>query len=542
MYNHKFIFLLSLKTSIICQNPYYYRNNKEKEDFITMNTLIAKIVDSAEDNSKYAVVNKNIAKNYNLLLGQLVELYPFNIGLMVVSSEVFPMDYIGIPQKVAVENGIKEGDIITVKQIVNETIIQYLHKKMKGEHLKEEEFNYLFSAIDKNLMHSTQIASLMTLFQVVGLTLDETTSIAKSIVSNSRLLELKRKPIVDKHSIGGIPGNRITPIMISILAASGLTIPKISTRAITSPAGTIDTAELYMPCDLTLAEMQDVVNATGACIVSGENVDLADTSDKIIRVLDKIKIDPKEFMVASILAKKIAAGSEYVLIDLPTGKGAKVLHREDAQKVGGLFTSIGYSLKMHLDCIISPGDRPIGSMIGPALEARDCLRILKNQQGSTDLKNKALSLCGIILESQNWCPRGYGYEYAEEILNSGKAYEKFKEVIEAQGGDPNINEGDLPLAKEIATITAKLDGVVYGIDGLAIATIARQAGAPYDKTAGVKIIVKRGEKVNKDQPLFEIHSASSGRLTKAIEIAETRLEPIDMERMVLDVIYGPKDL
>ncbi|MHA1353525.1 MAG: hypothetical protein ACTSPP_12160 [Candidatus Heimdallarchaeaceae archaeon] len=232
----------------------------------------------------------------------------------------------------------------------------------------------------------------MSLFEVVGLSMDETTSVAKAIINNSRRLIHKKKPVVDKHSIGGIAGNRITPIMIPILAAAGLTIPKISTRAITSPAGTIDTVELLMPCDLTLSEMSEVVEKTGGCVVSGENVGLADVTDKIIHVLDSIKIDPKEFMVASILSKKIVAGSEYVLIDLPTGKGAKVSSREKAKDLGRLFTSIGTSLKLQMDCIISPGDRPIGSMIGPSLEAIDVLNILKDQSGSNDLMNKAVSL------------------------------------------------------------------------------------------------------------------------------------------------------
>lgn len=136
---------------------------------------------------------------------------------------------------------------------------------MKGTHLNENEINMLFSAIDKNLIHPSQIAVLMSLFEVVGLSMDETTSVAKAIINNSRRLIHKKKPVVDKHSIGGIAGNRITPIMIPILAAAGLTIPKISTRAITSPAGTIDTVELLMPCDLTLSEMSEVVENRRVC-------------------------------------------------------------------------------------------------------------------------------------------------------------------------------------------------------------------------------------------------------------------------------------
>ena len=506
---------------------------------VSLTVKIEKLLDSEPD---YLLINSNLAKKYEIMPGQLVEISPFNIGLKVSTSDNYPENLVGISTKISKEYGIHRSDEIVIKEFTNENIILLIHKKMKGDTLKEDEINSIFEAIDKNLLHPTQIAVLMSLFQVQGLTLEETTSIAKAIIANSQVLEPKKKPVVDKHSIGGIAGNRITPIMIPILAAAGLTIPKVSTRAITSPAGTIDTVELLMPCELTLEEMAEVVDTMGGCIVSGETVGLADVSDKIISVLETIKIDPKEFMVASILSKKIAAGSEYVLIDLPTGKGAKVIHREDAQEVGSLFTSLGYSLKIKLDCIISPGDRPIGTMIGPALEARDVLNILVDQSGSSDLMRKSLSLSGIILEAHNWCPRGYGFEYAEEILRSGKALAKFREIVEGQGGNKNIKIDDIPKADYIDSIDATSDGVVYGVDSAAISTIARQAGAPSDKTAGVLLKVKRGEKFKKGDSLFEIHSSSESQLTSAIKIAKSELEPIDTEKMILEVIRGPKEL
>ena len=510
-----------------------------REIMVKLITKIEKILDNEPE---YMLINSELAQKYEILPGQLVEISPFNVGLKVYTSDNYPGNHVGISSKISKEFGIHKGAEIEVKEITNENIIHLLHKKMKGEALKEGEIDSIFESIDKNLMHPTQIAVLMSLFQVQGLSLEETTSIAKAIITNSQKLNPKKKPVVDKHSIGGIAGNRITPIMIPILAAAGLTIPKVSTRAITSPAGTIDAVELLMPCELTLEEMTKVVDNTGGCIVSGETVGLADVSDKIINVLETVKIDPKEFMVASIISKKIAAGSEYVLIDLPTGKGAKVVHRENAQEVGSLFTTIGYALKIKLDCIISPGDRPIGNMIGPALEARDALKILENQSGSSDLMRKALSLSGIIFEAHNWCPRGYGFEYAEEILNSGKALAKFRDIVECQGGNRNITEEDIPKADYIESIVAKDDGVVYGVESAAISTIARQAGAPSDKTAGVVLKVKRGEKFKKGDTLFEIHSSSEERLTSAIKLATSDFEPIDTEKMILEVIRGPKEL
>ncbi len=504
--------------------------------------LLIKIEKTLDSEPKYVLINSNLAHKYEIMPGQLIELTPFNIGLKVYTSDNIPENYVGISSKVSKEYGIHKGDEIVIKEITNENIIHIIHKKMRGETLKEDEINSIFESIDKNLVHPTQVAVLMALFQVQGLTLEETTSIAKAIINNSQILHPKKKPVVDKHSIGGIAGNRITPIMIPILAAAGLTIPKVSTRAITSPAGTIDTVELLMPVELSLEETSEVVDTTGGCIVSGETVGLADISDKIISVLETVKIDPREFMVASILSKKITAGSEYVLIDLPTGRGAKVIRRENAQEVGGLFTSIGYSLKINVDCIISPGDRPIGSMIGPSLEARDALKILTDQSGSSDLMRKALSLSGIIFEAQNWCPRGYGFEYSDEILRSGKALTKFKEIVEAQGGNPNIKEEDLPVAEYIEPITAKSNGVVYSVDSAAVSTIARQAGAPNDKAAGVFLVAKRGDKFKKGDTLFEIHSSSEGLLSSAVKLATSTFEPIDTEKMILEIIRGPKEL
>ncbi len=504
--------------------------------------LTIKIEKTLDSEPEYVLINSSLAQKYDIMPGQLIELTPFNIGLKAYTSDNIPESHVGISSKISEEYGIQKGAEVDIKEITNENIIHLLHKKMRGELLKEDEISSIFEAIDKNLVHPTQVAVLMSLFQVQGLSLEETTSIAKAIITNSQILHPKKKPVVDKHSIGGIAGNRITPVMIPILAAAGLTIPKVSTRAITSPAGTIDSVELLMPVELSLEEMRDVVDTTGGCIVSGETVGLADISDKIISVLETIKIDPREFMVASILSKKITAGSEYVLIDLPTGRGAKVIRRENAQEVGGLFTSIGYSLKIKVDCIISPGDKPIGSMIGPALEARDGLKILKDQSGSSDLMRKALSLSGIIFEAQNWCPRGYGFEFAEEILRSGKAYSKFKEIVEAQGGNPNIKEDDIPVADYIETINAKSDGVVYSIESAAVSAIARQAGAPSDKKAGVVLVAKRGDRFKKGDPLFEIHSSSEGLLSSAVKLATSTFEPIDTEKMILEIIRGPKEL
>ncbi len=489
----------------------------------------------------FGVIHPGHLASTALLPGDIITIEGNEIGLRVFTSPTVGEGEIGISKHTMEEMELTKKDKVTIREIATGRFLNLIHKKFKKRPLLQTEITEIMNSIDKNLMSHSHIAAFVTAVKINGMTKEETTYMAQAIIDMSSRLPVHRRPVVDKHSIGGIAGNRVTPVIIPIIAACDLTIPKVSTRAITSPAGTADVCDLFMEVDLHLDEVSEVLRKTGGCIVSGEDVGLGTVADKMICVLKELKMDPEELMVASILAKKRAAGSEYVLIDLPTGKGAKVHNREDARRLANLFTSIGLPLGLKVDAIISPGDRPIGNYIGPALEARDVLNILQCQGGSQDLKRKALALSGLILEEGGYCNRGEGYEYARRVLESSKAWIKMQEIIEAQGGDPKVATSDLPQASRVEMVRATGEGIIYGLNSRAISNIARAAGAPFEECAGLILHVERGDRINKGDVLFEIHADSSTKMQEALNLAMSD-SPVALERMVLEFVRGHSEL
>ena len=186
--------------------------------------------------------------------------------------------------------------------------------------------------------------------------------------------------VVDKHCIGGIPGNRTSMIVVPIVAAHGLTIPKTSSRAITSPAGTADTMEVLARVDVGVDEMKEVVAACRGCLVWGGHVNLSPADDILISVERPLCLDTREQMVASIMSKKLAAGSTHLLIDLPVGPTAKLANATEAMRLRKLFEFVGDHFGIAVEVITTDGRQPIGNGIGPVLEAEDVMAVLTNER------------------------------------------------------------------------------------------------------------------------------------------------------------------
>ncbi len=478
-----------------------------------------------------AFLNPMTAKSQHLTAGTLVQLRPTGTVAKVIYSDVVSTDALMISDELQNIPDYVQLEPSTDQIIVN----QIFHKKLQGETLSSTDIRMLLKAIDSGAVEVAQLGALATLFELKGLNADETVEMAQSIVEMSHPLDFPKKPVVDKHSIGGVAGNRITPIIVPIIAAAGLTIPKVSTRAITSPAGSIDAVEVVMPVDLSIEEMVTVVNQTGGCIVNGESVGIGRVMDKFIEVLKPLKLDPIPLMVASILSKKKLAGSQFVLIDLPTGEGSKLPRRRLARELAHEFSRVGYRMDLHVESVISPGIRPIGRMIGPALEMIEVFKVLENKNASRALIKKSLSLSGILIEMTGKAPRGAGYGIAESILKKGKALEKFKEIIEAQGGDPKVSSDSIPRASYSHLVTADTSDTVYTVRSSSLVKIARAAGAPWDKTAGVIIYVDHGDDINPGDPLFEIWAESESKIDAALYVAEQD-PPVVLEKMVLEYI------
>jgi len=336
---------------------------------------------------------------------------------------------------------------------------------------------------------------------------------------------------VDKHSIGGVPGNKVSLLIVPIIAYTGLKIPKTSSRSITT-IGTADKMEVLAPVELTLEEVIEVVNKTNGCIVWGGTLDIVPSDDLFIRKVERIlKIDPVPQMIASILSKKIAMGVKYLVLDIPEGKGTKVESMEKAVELANMFTNIGAMLGVSVEAAITYGEQPVGHAIGVALEAKEALMALEGKSVSTSLVEKATGLAGILLEMTGKAEIDTGKGIAKEILSSGKALKKMKEIIDAQGGDPNIKSDDIEVGRYTAEYKSPADGFVVSVNNVAIMEIVRAAGAPEDKGAGVVLHKKGGRHVKKGETLITIYSNNEARLDEALSLTRT-LQPILIEGMI----------
>jgi AMP phosphorylase len=485
--------------------------------------------------TNYVVIHPSTALHLDLSPGTLIKLVEKDHGFQIITSTYIDQDCAGISNSLLDQLELNIGEKVTFQPIGIEGVSRIIKKKMYNQSLSREDISVFMSALSKNLLTDGHIGAFGTALEINGMNMDEVSFVAEAILENSKKLTHKTSPVVDKHSIGGIAGNRITPIMVPIIAAAGLTIPKISTRAITSPSGTIDALDVVMPVELTIDEVNDTVRRTMACMVDGLKIGLGDVADKFLKVVKQVKIDPREMMIASILAKKKAAGSQYVLIDLPTGPGSKLPTRVDARKLAYDFSNVGNKMEIKVESVVSPGDKPIGKKIGPVLEITEVLQILKQTGGAYDLRRKALSLSGLIFENMGKAARGQGYELAKEYLKSGKAYQKFCDISVAQGGPESFDLNDLPKAPYAYTIKSEGSDKVYGIDSLNIGIMAQIAGAPNDRVAGVELHIDRGDIISIGDPLITIYANSESKIDEAIAVMHTA-SPFSMEKSVLEYI------
>ena len=435
------------------------------------------------------------------------------IDIAYGKKEVSPGE-IGLFLDVAEELNIKEDDEVEVSLESKPESLQYIKKKLDKKELSKIEIDKIIKDLLANKLTEIEATYFVAACYINKMSLDESAYLTEAIVKNSGRLKFNKKPIVDKHSIGGLAGNRTTPIIVSIVAAAGLTIPKTSTRSITSPSGTSDTMEVLAPVSHSKEKIMEIVKKTNACMVWGGTLDLASADDKLIQLEKPLSLDPEGFLLASILAKKSAVDSSHILIDIPIGREAKIESKKRAKDLAKKFITLGKKLNMKIKVIITDGSQPIGNGVGPALEAKDILLILQNRNGPEDLKKKAVYMAGLIFEMV-----GYknGYKKALEILESGKAYKKMQEIIKKQGGNPNIQPENIKLGIYPYTFRSRTSGKISYISNKLITKLAKSAGAPNNKGAGVYLHKKLNTKINVNEPLFTIYAESKDKLTFALK-------------------------
>ncbi len=405
----------------------------------------------------------------------------------------------------------KEGGRISFSHLDPVASMGHVRAKMYGKKLGLPALREIISDIAEGKYANIQLAAFVAACAGDHLDAEEITGLAQAMVEAGEKLDWGREIVVDKHCVGGLPGNRTTPIVVAIVAAAGLTIPKTSSRAITSPAGTADTMETMAPVNLSLDEIRRVVNKEGGCITWGGAVALSPADDLIIKVEKALDIDSPGQMIASVLSKKAAAGFTLVAIDIPVGKTAKVRSEIDAKRLEFYFRKVGQAIGLAVKILITDGSQPVGRGIGPALEAQDVLAVLRQDNSRPkDLEERAALIAGALLEMGSKAAPGAGQAAALSLLKNGAAWKKFGAVCEAQGGFREPIPGSL---REV--ICAKKEGVIAAIDNRRLAMAAKLSGAPSRPGAGVLLHCKIGQKLRKAEPVFTLYAESPGELNYA---------------------------
>lgn len=430
--------------------------------------------------------NKTLLATLNIVEDESL-LSPFELGLSITAFNVM---------------ALSEGTAVSVRQAPLAHSMKSVRAKIAGERLSQAEYNDICQDIVDHRYAKEELAAFLVSSAQSGMDREEILFLTNAMTQTGQKIDWEEPMVVDKHCIGGIPGNRTTMIVTPIVAAYGMLMPKTSSRAITSPAGTADTMEVLAQVDLSMEQLRQIVHKERACLAWGGTANLAPVDDILISVERPLNLDSQGQMIASILSKKLAAGATHLLLDIPVGPHAKVSNMRDAIQLKKLFEYVALHIGLHIEIIITDGNQPIGKGIGPILEARDVMQVLENKlKAPNDLREKSLQLAGRILEFHPDVRGGHGYQLARDILESGRALEKMQRIIELQG-KRTVGK----LGKLIVDVKCKHGGVIKSIDNLAIARIAHIAGAPLNAGAGIDLHFKLGQKVHKGDVLYQVYT------------------------------------
>lgn len=414
--------------------------------------------------------------------------------------------------------GVREGDVLTLAHPAPIGSLTHLRAKMNGGRLGPRAMQEIVQDVVAARYSELQLSAFVAACAGGGLDFDEIVSLTRAMVREGRRLDWHRERVVDKHCIGGLLGNRTSPIVVAIAAANGLVIPKTSSRAITSPAGTADVMETLAPVNLSIDDIRRVVDQEGGCLVWGGTVQLSPADDILIRVERALDIDSSGQLIASVLSKKVAAGSTHVVVDLPWGPRAKIRSLDEAERLGRLFQGVGRMVGLEVRPVVTDGSQPVGRGFGPALEAHDVLAVLQGTPDAPDdLRERALTLAGLVLEWSPGVHEGEGLALARATLEDGRAWARFQAICEAQGG---LHAP--PRAPLTHPVLAARAGRVVELDNRRLGRIAKFAGAPTTPAAGLVLHVRRGQSVEAGQPLLTIHATSRAVLDYALGYAASQ--------------------
>lgn len=431
---------------------------------------------------------------------------------------------IGFYNDIWENSSFTNDSFVRVELVSKSKSVSYIAKKLQGERLTEEEMTQIMADISKHNIRSAEMAYFMSTMFSPGFDDNEALYAVKGMVAAGEVLDFQNVKkngdlVVDKHSIGGISGKGITPILVPIVASFGLIIPNTSTRAITAPAGTTDILEVVMPVNFSGEEIQDVVRKIGGALVWGGKLNIAPADDILIRVEKGLHVQSYQKFIISIVAKKLAMGITHILIDLPYGKNTKIAEPEDVELVtesfNQLFEKVGIKCKVYPRNILGPDSRGIG----PNLEIKDALKVLENRDDKcVELEDTTVAMTGALLEFAGKAKEGMGENMARDCIESGKAEKKFWDIAFAQGAKEKVSSEDIDVGDVTFEVKATKSGNVKDINNKEVVKVARALGTPHVKKAGIYFNKFMGDDVKKGDTLMTLYSTTKQRMDEAKEV------------------------
>ncbi len=484
-----------------------------------------------------AILNEKDARDLGVLPLERIELTNKKNGTAInvivdTTDSIIRENEIGLFRDVSEILGVSEGEQVCAAAAGKPRSLDFIKRKMNGEKLSFEQLKQIVTDISSNKLSDIESTAFVSAVYMKGFDLDETVSMTKALLENGKKIEFSKKMVVDKHSIGGTNG-RGTMVIVPIIAAAGYLMPKTSSRAITSSSGTADAMEVLANVSLSLEEIKKVVEKTNGCIAWGGAVELAPADDKIIKIEYPLSLDPEGQVIASVMAKKASVGAKVVVIDLPIGPYVKIKSREKGEEMALKFVEVGRKLGIKVEVVLTNGAEPCGKAFGPSLEAKYAMEILEGKFFD-NLAQKSVELAGALLELTGDVPKGRGFDKALNILQSGQALAKMKQIIGAQGGKISSSE-QIALAKNRKQIYSQHSGEISAINVGLLNRIARMAGAPADKKAGIMLAIEPGSKIGKGALLFEIYAENGKKLDAAFKLAKHN-EAVEFERMIIEKV------
>jgi len=433
--------------------------------------------------------------------------------LNVVESDLLHHDQIGLSEAAWRLLGVPEGTEVRLAHSLPVESMSDVRAKVYGNRLDKPALERIVRDIADGRYSELEVATFIGACAGDRLDIDETIALTQAMIDAGTRIRWQATQVVDKHCVGGLPGNRTTLIVVPVVAAYGLIMPKTSSRAITSPSGTADTMETLAPVALDLAQMRRVVETQGACIAWGGAIQLSPADDLLIGVERALDLDSEGQLIASVLSKKAAAGATDVVLDIPVGPTAKVRSAHAAQSLAQRLVIVGRAVGLNVRTLLSDGTQPVGRGIGPALEAHDVLAVLRCEPDApADLRERSLRIAGAVIECAAGVQPGSGEAIATSILDDGRAWRKFKAICEAQGGMRRP-----PRARHQHAVRAARSGEITRFDNRRLARVAKLAGAPDRPAAGVTRDATLGAKVERGDALFTIHAEAPGELAYALQ-------------------------